>query len=184
MWLPKYLADVRGLNISQIGYYAWIPFAFAALGSLSGGWLSSFLIEGGISTDRSRKSTVFLSACLLPVTLLIGYVPLTWAIVLFSIASFGHQFWSTILQTLPTDLFPSRMVGSVAGIMGAAGAFGGTAFNFLAGVVLTRYHSYLPVFTIVGLLHLTSFAVVAFTIRRIAPLVKPTVELAPVLANL
>ena len=24
-WLPKYLGDVRGLDIKEIGYFAWIP---------------------------------------------------------------------------------------------------------------------------------------------------------------
>ncbi len=179
MWLPRYLGDVRGLQISAIGYYGWIPFAFAALGSFCGGWLSAFLIERGMSIDHSRKSTLLFAACLLPASLFIVFVPLSWAIVMFSIASFGHQFWATILQTIPTDLFPSETVGSVAGLMGASGAFGGTAFNFLAGILIQRYHSYLPVFTIAGLLHLISFVVIAFMIRPIVCLDKPTIFSEP-----
>jgi hypothetical protein len=31
-WLPKYLGDVRHLNIAQIGYYAWIPYVGAGTG--------------------------------------------------------------------------------------------------------------------------------------------------------
>ena len=34
-WLPKYLAEIRHLNMKQIGYYAWIPYAFAGAGGLS-----------------------------------------------------------------------------------------------------------------------------------------------------
>ncbi len=33
-WLPKYLGDVRHLDIKHIGYFAWIPYAFAGAGSL------------------------------------------------------------------------------------------------------------------------------------------------------
>ncbi|HYH56118.1 MAG TPA: MFS transporter, partial [Anseongella sp.] len=44
-WLPKYLNDVRGLDIGGIGAYAWIPYAFAGGGSFIGGWLSSFLLK-------------------------------------------------------------------------------------------------------------------------------------------
>ena len=132
-----------------------------------------------MSVDRSRKSMLLLSACLLPASLFIVYVPLPWAIVMFSIASFGHQFWATILQTVPTDLFPSEIVGSVAGLMGASGASGGTAFNFLAGILIERYHSYLPVFTVTGLLHLTSFLVISLMIRPIAYLNKSAVFSEP-----
>jgi MFS transporter, ACS family, hexuronate transporter len=32
-WLPKYLGDVRHLNIKQIGLYAWIPYALAGAGT-------------------------------------------------------------------------------------------------------------------------------------------------------
>ncbi len=166
-WLPKYLADVRGLNISEIGYYAWIPYAFAGMGSYVGGWLGSFLIRRNRSVDASRKLTLGLAACLMPFALGIGYVPLSGAIVLFSLVMLGHQFWSTILQTVPADMFPSTTVGSVAGLMGAAGSFGGMLFNLAVGEILTRYESYLSVFAVSGLLHLVSFGVIVLVVGKI-----------------
>src|SRR5262245_20007012 len=102
-WLPKYLADVRHLNIRQIGYYAWIPYAFAGAGSLTGGWLSSWLLRRDPSIDRSRKIALGISAAMMPASLLIAASPLALAILFFSMAMFGHQFWSTIIQTLPAD---------------------------------------------------------------------------------
>jgi ACS family hexuronate transporter-like MFS transporter len=124
-WLPKYLGDVRGLNIKEIGYFAWIPFAFAGLGSLSGGWLSTFLIRRGVTLDASRKIAIGISASLMPVSLLITQSPLSFAIIFFSAALFAHQFWSANVQTLPADIFPARVVGSVEGLLGCAGSFGG-----------------------------------------------------------
>src|SRR5262249_60978865 len=44
-WLPKYLGDVRHLNIKEIGIFAWIPFAFSGAGSLLGGGLGGFLLR-------------------------------------------------------------------------------------------------------------------------------------------
>jgi ACS family hexuronate transporter-like MFS transporter len=70
-WLPKYLGDVRHLNIKAIGYYAWIPYAWAGLGSLLGGWLSSYLIRRKLSIDASRKICLGISAACMPVSLLI-----------------------------------------------------------------------------------------------------------------
>ena len=166
-WLPKYLADVRHLNIKEIGYYAWIPYAFAGAGSFVGGWLSSYLIRRGWSLDASRKLSLGLSAGLMPLALLIAASPLALAIVFFSAAMFGHQFWSTIIQTLPADIFPSNAVGAVAGLIGAAGSFGGMLFNLLAGAVLTASHSYASLFLMAGLLHPASFVIVLVIVRKI-----------------
>lgn len=169
-WLPKYLGDVRHLNIREIGYYAWIPYAFAGCGSFIGGWLSSHLIRRGLSIDSSRKIALAISAALMPASLFIAASPLSLAIAFFSMALFGHQFWSTIMQTLAADMFPSRVVGSVAGLMGAVGSFGAMIFNGLAGVVLAQSHSYSPLFLAAGLMHPASFAIVLLVVKRIEPL--------------
>jgi ACS family hexuronate transporter-like MFS transporter len=134
-WLPKYLGDVRHLNIKQIGTFAWIPFAFAGLGSLSGGWLSSYLIRRNVSLDHARKIALGFSALLLPASLFIVASPLSLAIVFFSMAMFAHQFWSANVQTLPADVFPSQVVGSVEGLLGSAGSFGGHAFRLARGAL-------------------------------------------------
>jgi ACS family hexuronate transporter-like MFS transporter len=166
-WLPKYLTDVRGLNIQEIGYYAWIPYAFAGVGSLVGGGLSSLLIRRHFSLDAARKLPLAISAALMPVSLLIASVPLSVAIVFFSIALFGHQFWSTLIQTLAADLFGPKSVGSVAGLLGAVGSFGAMLFNLLVGFLLGHFQSYKVVFAIAGVLHPISFFILLFSAGRI-----------------
>ena len=165
-WLPKYLSDVRGLNIMGVGMYAWIPYAFAGAGSFLGGWLSSFLLSKKFSLDQSRKICLGISAFCLPASLLITEASLTMAIVFFSMAMFGHQFWATIVQTLAVDMFPSKVVGSVAGLMGSFGTYGAMLFSFVIGFVIER-HGYAPVFIISGLLHPLSFLLVFIIIRKI-----------------
>jgi len=178
-WLPKYLGDVRYMNIKQIGYYAWIPYAFAGAGSFIGGWASSFLIRRHLTVDRSRKITLGISAALMPVSLLIVASPTSLAILFFGMAMFGHQAWSTIMQTLAADMFPSRVVGSVAGLLGGAGSFGGTFLSFLVGEILGRTHSYVPVFVIAGLLHPIAFLLILTIVRRIELVIpSPAVFLA------
>jgi MFS transporter, ACS family, hexuronate transporter len=166
-WLPKYLSDARHLNIKQIGYYAWIPYAFAGVGSFGGGWLSSYLIRRGLSIDSSRKIALAIGAAVMPVSLLISASPLSLAIVLFSTAMLGHQLWSTIIQTLAVDMFPSAVVGSVSGLVGASGSFGAMLFNLVVGALLTHYHSYAIVFVIAGLLHPAGFAMILLLVRKI-----------------
>ena len=172
-WLPKYLSDVRHLNIKSIGYYAWIPYAMASLGSLLGGWFSSYLIRRKVSVDASRKICLGISAACLPLSLLITISPLAMSIVFFSFAMLGHQSWSTLLQTLTADMFPSSIVGSVAGLLGAAGAFGGMLSNLIGGALLMRYHSYALVLSLAGLMHPVSFVVILLVVRKVAPVVTP-----------
>ncbi|MCI0748133.1 MAG: MFS transporter [Verrucomicrobia subdivision 3 bacterium] len=171
-WLPKYLNGVRGLNIKEIGYYAWIPYAFAGAGSFVGGWLSGALLSRDMTLDRARKITLAMSAALMPVAMLIEHSPLSLVIVFFSAVMFAHQFWSTIVQTLAADLFPSEMVGSVAGIMGAAGALGAALFSVIAGSIIAEY-GYAPVFLAAGLVHPVSFVIILLFVRRIERLVRP-----------
>jgi len=168
-WLPKYLYDTRGFDIKQIGYYAWIPYAAAGVGSLFGGWFSSHLIKRGVTLDRSRKVALGMSAALMPLAAFVVPSPTGLAIVFISLAFLGHQFWSVIIQTLPADLFPHGTVGSVSGLIGASGSFGAMLFSLLVGYILSRQATYLPVFIIVSLLHPISFGLILAMIPKIAP---------------
>jgi MFS transporter, ACS family, hexuronate transporter len=179
-WLPKYLGDVRHLNIRQIGYYAWMPYAAGGVGSLMGGWLSSVLIRRHLTINRSRKICLGLSAALMPASILITRSPLGLTLALFSAAFLGHQFWSTILQTVAADIFPSAVVGSVAGLMGAAGSFGAMLFDLIVGSILTYSHSYSSIFLIAGFLHPLAFLIIVLLIPRIEPITVPVAIPQPV----
>jgi ACS family hexuronate transporter-like MFS transporter len=168
-WLPIYLNKARGFNIKEIGYYGWVPFAFAAVGSFAGGALGTQLIRRGFSIDRARKTALFVSAAMMPAALLIVPSPVTLAIVFYSLALFGHQFWSANVQTLAADLFPSRMVGSVEGLLGSAGALGAALFNALVGWMVKR-HGYGVPFLIAGVVHPVSFLLILLLVRKIEPL--------------
>jgi ACS family hexuronate transporter-like MFS transporter len=167
-WLPKYLGDARHFNIKEIGYYAWIPFVFAGLGSFVGGGLGTLLIRRGLSLDRSRKIALGTAAALMPATTLIEWTPVGFAIVFYSVALFGHQFWSANVQTLAADLFPSRVVGSVEGLLGSAGALGAAAVGEAFGWLIDRQGYSVP-FLICGGLHAASFLVLRVLVRKIEP---------------
>jgi len=170
-WLPKYLNDVRGLDIMGIGAYAWIPYAFAGVGSFVSGWFSSYLLKRNVSLDLSRRIPMAVAAFMLPVSLFIANASLLTAILFFGLAMFGHQSWSTIVQTLAADLFPSKVIGSVSGLMGCVGTYGAMLFSLCIGFVIDSY-GYTPAFIISGILHPVSFLISLLLIKKIA-LVKP-----------
>jgi ACS family hexuronate transporter-like MFS transporter len=169
-WLPKYLYDVRGFDVKQVGYYAWIPYAAAGVGCIAGGWLSGWLLRQEWSLNAARKTALGMSAAVMPLIVFVTHVPTEMAIVLFSIAFFGQQSWSTLVMIVPTDLFSRQIVASVAGLVGFGGAMGGVVFNLVAGRILDSGLGYGVVFSIVGTFHVIAFIVIMMTIPRIEPL--------------
>jgi ACS family hexuronate transporter-like MFS transporter len=180
-WLPKYLYDVRGFDVKHVSFYAWIPYAASGIGSFLGGWLSSSLLRRGRSLDFSRKFVLGLSALFMPVVMLVPHVPVGWALLLFSIAFFCQQSWSSLIMTLPADIFPLSAVGSVAGLVGFGGAIGGAIFGVVAGFLLSRGFGYGTLFFIVGTFHIIGFLAILLLGGKISPLKTP--NLLPILES-
>ncbi len=169
-WLPKYLLDTRGYDVKQVGYYAWIPWAAAGIGCLVVGSFSSWLMHRGHSLNRARKIALGVSVSVMPCLLFVPVFSNRWIIVPFAIAYFGQQAWSTLVMTLPADIFPKRVVGAVAGLVGFGGAMGGIVFGELAGQMLKHGTGYGPVFMIAGTLHVLAFLLILATIREVRPM--------------
>jgi ACS family hexuronate transporter-like MFS transporter len=169
-WLPKYLYDARAFNIKAVGTFAWMPSAAAGVGCLLGGGFSSYLVRRKFSVDIARKLALGLSAAVMPFVILVPHVPVSWAIALFCLAYFGQQSWSTLVMVLPADLFPSSVVGSIAGLVGFGGAMGGIVFGEVVGYLLDRGFGYGIVFGIAGVLHIAAFLIILASIPAVEPL--------------
>ncbi|PYQ51850.1 MAG: MFS transporter [Acidobacteria bacterium] len=151
-WLPKYLNDARGFSLAKIGLFAWIPYLAADVGSLSGGWLSGYLIARGWSVDRARKVVIAGAALLMPAGIFaVRAQRAMTALALMCVVLFAFQVWINNVQTLPSDFFPQAAVGSVAGLGGMGAGIGSMIFIFATGWVVDHF-SYTPVFTAAGLL--------------------------------
>jgi len=172
-WLPKYLYDARGLDVKAVGSFAWIPPVGAGIGSFFGGWFCSWLAHRHLSLNASRKVAMALAAVVMPLMLFVPAAPVGWAVAFFCGAYFGHQFWATIIMTLPADLFPKNCVGAVAGLMGCAGGFGGVAFGQLVGWLLDSGPGWGMVFAIAGSLHLASFGIICLVMPTLRPVTLP-----------
>src|SRR5262245_27384941 len=151
-WLPKYLADARGFTLTKIGLFAWVPYVAADAGSLSGGWLSGYLIGRGWSVDRARKTVILLAALLMPAGIFAAFVenPLV-ALALIGVVLFGFQVWINNVQTMPSDFFSDTHVASVAGLGGTGAGIGSMIFIFATGWIVDHF-SYVPVLVTAGLL--------------------------------
>ncbi len=166
-WLPTYLDQARGFDIRQIAAFAWVPFLAADVGSLAGGWASRRLMAAGLPVDRARKLTIWAGALVVPFTLPAVSVDSAYvSLALIGVAMFAIQFKAANLFALPIDLFPAAQAGSIWGLFGAVGSFGGMAFVAAVGWISDHF-SYAPVFWAVGVMQLLSALFISWLIPRI-----------------
>jgi ACS family hexuronate transporter-like MFS transporter len=175
-WLPSYFQEKHGFSLSMIGYFAWIPFLAADIGSVAGGWLSGFWIKRGWQLSRARKGVMAVCAFCMPAAIAAVFVSKAWvAIAMISLATSAHQGWSSNLFAMVSDMFPKREVASVIGLGGTGGAVGGMIFAITAGYVLQKFHTYVPLFIVVGLMHPVALVLVHRLIPNIHSITGPQV---------
>ena len=145
-WLPIYLVDQFGFDIKQIGLFAWVPYAGAAIGALFGGWLAGRLLLRGWSVNKARKFTITLGGAIMLPSLLATSAasdPLI-AVLLIAVILFGFQLAIGNIQTLPSDFFDGKSVGSLAGVGGTAAVVGVLITTWIVPAITTT--SYVPFF--------------------------------------
>ena len=175
-WIPKYLSDSRGLSLSGIALFAWIPYLASLIGGIASGAASGWLVRCGVDTKKARLWVMFVSAILVSSSVLTVYLSrLLWVMIVMSIVAFGMQFWSVSVDTLPTDLFPPERTAQVVGFGGFMGALGGILFTAGTGYVVQHY-SYTPVWVASGLMYPFGLALSFLLLRRSS---RPAVEVAP-----
>ena len=169
-WVPDFLHRRHGVDLKGMFLPLVIIYSCATIGSISGGWLSGSLIRRGWSINRGRKTAML--ACALAVVPIVfaSRVESLWSAVwLIGLATAAHQGWSANIFTLSSDMFPRRAVGSVVGMGGMAGAFGGMLIAKTVGYVLQWTGSYFPVFVIAG----SAYLLALLAIQILAPKLEP-----------
>ncbi len=169
-WLPGFLYDKYGLNLTQLGAPLVVIYLAADVGSVGGGWISSFLLARGLSLNRARKFAMLVCAVAVTSAIFIMFAGsnMWFAVSLISIAAAAHQGWSANLYTLVSDLFPRSWVGSVVGLGGMGGAIGGMLFAPAVGRYLKWSNSaYGPIFVLCGVMYLIALVVIHFIVPKL-----------------
>ena len=167
-WLPDFFAKRHGLDLKSFGPPLIAVYLLADVGSIGGGWLSSWLIKRGMTVNSGRKLALLASAiCVLPIYFASSVSSLTAAVAIIGLAAAAHQGWSSNLYTMVSDTFPSRSVASVMGIGGAAGAVGGMLMAKYVGHVLETVGSYVPVFLWAGSAYMIALAIIHLLVPRL-----------------
>jgi len=173
-WIPIYLAEVFGMNVKEIGIYGWVPYVGAMLGAWFGGLLAQNRLKKGASVNATRKLTITLGCLIMLPALGLLAQPggPTAAVLLMAVILFGFQTAIGNVQTLPSDFFGGKTVGTLAGLSGMAAKLAVAALTFLVPW-LTVGGNYAPAFIIGGALALIALAAIWILCPRIEPL-QPT----------
>ncbi len=167
-WLPDFLSknyqfDIKSSSVAwfAIGLPLVVIYLISDVGSVVGGWVSSYFIKSGYSVNKARKLTLLIFAlCVLPIFFVTQVGNLWGAVIIIGIATAAHQAFSANIYTLPSDTFPRAAVASVIGIGGMVGAIGGMIFAKTVGAILQATGSYHVLFIIAGSVYLLSVAIV------------------------
>jgi ACS family hexuronate transporter-like MFS transporter len=169
-WLGLFLNANYGLSLGRLGPPLIVIYSMTCVGSIGGGWLSSALIERGVSVNGSRKRTMLLCALLVVPVVFAGAGAGLWpAVLLIGLAAAAHQGWSANIFTTVSDMFPKKAVASVTGLGGLAGSVGGMILMASAGHVVQRTGSYTPLFVVCGTAYLLALAI----FQTLAPRMEP-----------
>lgn len=174
-WLPLYLNETYGFGVEEIAIYAWIPYVGAMFGAWFGGLLAQNRIKAGWTVNKTRKSVIALGGLIMLVFLLLTTQAATpfVAVLLMAAILFGFQTAVGNIQTLPSDFYSGKSVGSLAGFAGTAAKLAVVGLNFLIPIITVN--SYVPAFIVGAGLAIMTVVSVFILCPDIKPLKPKTV---------
>jgi len=148
-WLPTFLFEQFSFDIKQIGTFSWLPYTFAAIGGILGGYHSARQMRKGKGVMAARKYSITVGCLIMLGSLIILTVFLGqfnahpyMAIIPISGTLFGFQFLICNPQTLPSDCFNKKNVAVVAGFGGTSAVLGTVCTTWLVPVITRVNYTY------------------------------------------
>ena len=170
-WIPIYLNEVYAMDVKAIGIYGWVPYVGAMLGAWFGGLLAQQWIKKGWTVDKTRKMVITIGCVIMLGGLLSMSNPggPTAAVIIMALILFGFQTAIGNVQTLPSDFYSGKSVGSLAGYSGTAAKLTASGLTYLVPY-LTRGGNYTPAFIIGAALAIMALLSVYLLCGKIEPI--------------
>jgi len=170
-WFPIYLI-AKGIELKSGLIAVWIPFIAADVGSFFAGWASGYLIRRGWSLGAARKAPIVYGGIGMTLLILTIFTTNLYLIAfLFALVTFTYAGFTTMANVLPSDLFGSESVASVAGLSGTGAGIGTIiAFKLIGYVSDARQgagtHSFDPIVILAGVVPLVGMILVLLLLRN------------------
>lgn len=170
-WIPIYLNEVYAMDVKAIGIYGWVPYVGAMFGAWFGGLFAQNRLKAGWSVNKTRKTVISLGCLIMLPALLAMANPggPTTAVLIMAVILFGFQTAIGNVQTLPSDLFGKKAVGTLSGFSGMAAKLGAVGLTSLVPI-LTADGNYTPAFVIGASLAITAMLAVLILIPKVEQL--------------
>jgi ACS family hexuronate transporter-like MFS transporter len=182
-WLPKYLEAQYGMVKTEIMLPLAVLYSMTMFGSIGGGWFPIYFIKKGFSPYDGRMKAMLLIA-FFPLVVLaaqpLGGYTFWIPVILIGIGASAHQAWSANIFTTVSDMFPKKAVGSIVGIGGMAGGFGGVVMSKLGGAFFDHYKALGHIqtgYTIMFAICAVSYLIAWCVMKLLVPVYKPILDL-------
>ena len=167
-WLPSYLSSALNIDLLHSFLYTGVPWLFATLTDLSGGWLSDRLICMGYDASRVRKSFLVCGlACGMGILGAADAHTASRALIWISISLGGLAAAAPVGWSVPSMIAPRGGVGTVGGIVNFSNQLSGIAAPFITGWIVSITHSYAWAFIAAAIYLLLGIASYIFLLGRI-----------------
>jgi MFS family permease len=172
-WLPSYLSYALHIDLLHSFLYTGVPWLFATLTDLAGGWVSDALIQQGWDASRVRKAvliggTAFGLGIIGAAHAHTAFRALIW----ISVSLGGLSAAAPVGWSVPSMIAPRGSVGTVGGILNFSNQLSGIAAPIITGYVVAATRSYAWAFGISAiylLIGISSYIFLLGRIERIEP---------------
>ncbi len=159
-----------GLSPNDRKYMIMVIYIVASVGSIAGGWLAGKFMQWGWTVNKARKITLLICALAVVPVFFSSLTSSLWvATALITLAASAHQAWSANAMSLPGDMFPRRVVGSVTGFAIMLSSLGSMLILFLTGQVVSKTGSYLLIFVMASIAYPLGLLIIHLMVPRLEP---------------
>nr|WP_294501942.1 MFS transporter [uncultured Rhodopila sp.] len=160
-WLPNYLSQTYHLNVREVGLFAILPWASAAVLLVALGYLSDYLLKHTGSLRKSRTLLIGVSQLIAALAVIpIGFIAsLPLAIACITVAVAFSMGANASYYAINVDIVPKR-AATALGIMDTGFALSGFLAPAITGWVVSASGSFQYAFLLMAGLALSSVLVV------------------------
>ncbi len=170
-WLPSYLVSERHFTMDEMAVLGSMPYVVIAASTVSMGWLSDRLIQGGASVTRVRiafaAGGLGGSAVIALVPLIPGRLP---ALAVLWVACALYGAFTPNLWAIPQTISGPVATGKWSGLQNCFGNFAGVIAPALTGFVVSRTGQFSLAFVSVAIVVAIGACSYVFIVRRVEPI--------------
>ncbi len=169
-WFPTYLATERGMNFKQMAFFSIFPYIAAAVGIVTGGYVSDLLIRRTGSVNLGRKLPIVTGLLLISSMATANFVSSNVAVIAIMAVAFFGQGMVGIGWTVISDIAPAGYQGLTGGIFNVVTNSSGIITPLGIGFIFSQTGSFtvaLAIMSAIGVMGAAAYIFILGDVRRL-----------------